>query len=919
MDRPKPPLDPEKAYQTPPPTGVSPQQARIARIAVRYRLLIILLALSLWSISYYYSPFPRFSHDLFARGRPALDRFDDGYSHSHFLWGNPSSPSPSSSVGRTSPELLKEFLKIPSAQSAKNISKSFTRETHIAGTEGDYKSALRVKNQWEELLGLEQTGEKENLFDAGTKEDREALMGKPHEHRRGGCHGRGRRGHWRMKTRKWVRKLRRFFLSSSLSHSHHYSRKHHHHGHSLPSTPRVWISTYYPYLNYPLSHSLTLTPPNSSSGPSFVASLTESSFPSEDPTSPNGVPTFHGFSKSGTAKGKLVYATRGTKEDFERLEKEGVEVKGKVVLVQYGGSFRGLKVKAAEEAGAVGCIIYSDPAADGEITEENGFKPYPFGPARAPSSVQRGSVQYLSIRPGDPLTPSLPAYNPSLPSSPSRLPLDSSSLPIPSIPSLPISYEDAIPLLKSLNGKGLKREDKEGWKEGGLRYKGVEYWTGPGDEMVELVNRMDDKVTTKIWNTMALIPGHITDEIVVLGNHNDAWTFGAGDPNSGTSSLHETLKGFSHLLKQGWKPKRSILVASWDAEEYGLIGSTEFGEDFTGWLREKVVAYLNLDVSVSGSSFELAASPSLAHLLQECSSLVRDPTSPSNSTSTTTSSKDLIAVEGGELEKRTSTKGQEDLGQTKVKTLGSGSDFSVFLQYIGIASGNLGYSGAKGDPVYHYHSNFDSFAWMEKFGDPTFERHVVVSKILGLTALRLVDDLVLPLNTTAYALELEKYLQKVVSLPSYPGREQLDLTLLGSKLATLVQVSLKLDQHASSLVSRVSSLQAQLISPSRHHKHRGGKKHKKEMKRLLKEIRKVNKQKQSFESTLLVPPGEPGLPGREWYKSLVVAPGRWLGYGATTFPGLTEALELDGDVESARKEMERLEKSIDRAVRLLKI
>jgi len=640
----------------------------------------------------------------------------------------------------------------------------FTRETHIAGTKGDKKSALRVKSLWEELLGLKQTSSNESIYDAGTLEDKRALIGHDFDgdcdgHCDGDCEtirGRRQQGGILLVFRKLQKFFYRFFnllnyypLSHHHPSSHHHHRHHHHHHHHhhherVPTSPRVWISTYYPYLNYPISSSLSLFPTNSSV-PTFKASLTEESFPLQDPTSQFGVPTFHGFSKNGTARGNLVYASRGTLADYARLEKEGISVEGRVVLVQYGGNFRGLKVKLAQEKGAVGVLIYSDPISDGEVTKENGYEVYPFGPARAPSSVQRGSVQYLSIRPGDPLTPFKPAYNPNLPESPDRLPMNDSSLVnIPSIPSLPISYEDAIPLLKSLNGHGIKRQDTLEWKEGGLRYLGVEYFTGPSTEtFVEFVNEMDDRKTTPIWNTMAFIPGLIKDEIVVIGNHNDAWTFGAGDPNSGTTSMYETIKGLAHLYRGGggdkknWKPLRSLLLCSWDAEEYGLIGSTEFGEDFTEYLREKVVAYLNLDVSVSGSEFELASSPSLADLLKQSTEKVFNHSSHSNSSSTSSS----LMIEKKDI---------------SVKTLGSGSDFSVFLQYIGLASGNLGFSTSlkNKDPVYHYHSNFDSYSWMENFGDPTFERHVFVSKVLGLTALSLLDSLVLPLNITGQSLSL---------------------------------------------------------------------------------------------------------------------------------------------------------------------
>lgn len=269
-------------------------------------------------------------------------------------------------------------------------------------------------------------------------------------------------------------------------------------------------------LNYPVSHSLQLNYANTSQS-SFVAALTEDVL-EEDPTSAHGPMTFHGFAKSGQAKGQLVYVGRGTKQDFETLKAQGVDFKGKIVLAQYGGVFRGLKVKEAAEAGAIACLIYTDPIEDGDITVENGYEAYPHGPARQPSSVQRGSAQFLSIAPGDPLTPGRPAYK-----NTKRLKRDDDILTIPSIPSFPISYKDALPLLRSLNGHGIKLEDRPDFKQGGLRYEGVEYYTGPGPDTVELNLKMDDKVTP-IWNTMLVIPGALKDEIVVVGNHNDAWT-----------------------------------------------------------------------------------------------------------------------------------------------------------------------------------------------------------------------------------------------------------------------------------------------------------------------------------------------------------------------------------------------------------
>uniref|UniRef100_A0A0K3CQJ1 BY PROTMAP: gi/472581865/gb/EMS19580.1/ glutamate carboxypeptidase II [Rhodosporidium toruloides NP11] gi/647402604/emb/CDR48837.1/ RHTO0S20e02454g1_1 [Rhodosporidium toruloides] n=1 Tax=Rhodotorula toruloides TaxID=5286 RepID=A0A0K3CQJ1_RHOTO len=758
------------------------------------------------------------------------------------------------------------LLTVPSAESAKNASRAYTAHTHVAGTPEDRNVALLIKSQWEEILGADADPENKRVFDAGTDASREALLGRSkhgrHDDKKHKKHKKG----LVLKIRRWMEKIAR-----RARYGHHHGKKgHDHKGRHEPrlERPRVWTDTYYSLLNYPVSASLSITPPGASE-PSWRAKLKEEVF-KEDPTSGEGPGIWHGFSKNGTAKGQLVYASRGTKEDFELLKSKGVNVEGKIVAVQYGGSFRGLKVKAAAEAGAVGVVIFTDPIEDGEVTASAGHAAYPAGPARAPSSVQRGSVQYLSLYPGDPLTPGQPSYNPDLPNAPDRLDRDDPSVNVPTIPSLPLSYEDAIPLLKSLNGKGFKLEDgregkPEGWREGALREYGVEYFTGPGEDEIELVNNVDDKITP-IWNTYALIPGHIKDEVVVIGNHHDAWTFGAGDPNSGTSSMHETVRAFGSLLEKGWKPLRTILVAAWDAEEYGLIGSTEFGEDFAPWLKKNVVAYLNVDVSVSGPIFELNASPSFADLLRNVSAQVSDPSREG---------KTLADVwEGGDDEEEVTDEDSEKK-LLPIAALGSGSDFTVFLQRLGIASANFAMRRSKKSP--------GAFHWQSTFGDPTYQRHIAVSKVLGLAAVRLVDDLVLPINVTAYAVELGRYVDKVASLPL---ASSLDFTRLRSLTSAILLTSQRIEQKGTKVAHAVEE---------------------KGDKRAIRQLRAVNKAIKAFETGFLG--DEQGLKGREWYRHLGVAPGRWLGYGATTLPGLAEALTLDQDVEQAKVEIKRLEKA----------
>ncbi|GAA6057337.1 hypothetical protein JCM3770_001099 [Rhodotorula araucariae] len=752
------------------------------------------------------------------------------------------------------------LLDVPSADGARNASQLYTNQTHVAGTDGDHRVALLLKAQWEALLGAEADPEHKRVYDAGTDESHRAMTGHSRKHRHRHRHGKKHCGPFARLLKKLARRV-------GLAPPHSYSDIRE--DLIYDPRPRVWSDTYYSLLSYPVSAAVSLFPSPDATEPSFRAKLREEVYP-EDPTSGDGVGIWHGFSKNGTARGRLVYASKGSKDDYALLEAKGIDVRGAIVIVQYGGLFRGLKVKAAAEAGAAAVLIYTDPIEDEPITLENNHSAYPSGPARAPSSVQRGSVQYLSLYPGDPLTPGEPSYNPALPNAPRRLPRDSDGVNVPSIPSLPLSYEDAVPLLKSLNGRGVRLDDgregkPDGWKEGGLRGQGVEYWTGPGEGEVEVVNIVEEKINP-IWNTYALIPGHFRDEIVVLGNHHDAWTFGAGDPSSGSASMHETVRALGALLAKGWTPRRSILLAGWDAEEYGLIGSTEFGEDFSAWLQEHVVAYLNVDVSVSGSEYELHASPSLADLLRNVSAQVPDP------------------------DRAGKTLADRSKDELNVGALGSGSDFTVFLQRLGLASANFGLSRTRNDPVYHYHSNFDSFHWQSTYGDPSFERHRAISRVLGLVTVRLANDAVLPLNTTAYAVQLGTYIDKVAALPLAAS---LNLSRLRAQQRRIVAASSALLARGAEITARSAAEDPDVMAV----------------------LRRINRALRGFERGFLG--DEAGLQGREWYRHLGVAPGRWLGYGATTLPGVTEALTLDQDPVRAAYEVKRLERVFESILKRL--
>ena len=457
------------------------------------------------------------------------------------------------------------------------------------------------------------------------------------------------------------------------------------------------------YLNYPLTHRLVLLENARASGKDLRADdqkgeeydvkyecKLEENVLEEDPTSEleERIPTFHGYGASGNVTARYVFANHGTYRDFEDLVEAGVELKGNIALVKYGHVFRGLKVKRAQDLGMVGVVIYTDPEEDGEVLEQNGYQPYPNGPARNPSSVQRGSTQFINILAGDPTTPGYPSKPGARREDPSWS--------IPSIPSLPISYRDALPLLRALNGHGPKASDfNQYWQGGKLGYKGVKYNIGPSPPGLKLNLAVEHEyVTTPLWDVIGIINGTLQDEVLILGNHRDAWIAGgAGDPNSGSAALNEVIRSFGEALKLGWKPLRTIVFASWDGEEYGLIGSTEWVEEYMPWLKNAAIAYLNVDVGTRGPAFSASASPLLNKAIYEATSLVQSP----NQT-----------VSGQTV---------RDTWPGHISTMGSGSDFTAFQDFAGIPSLDIGFSTTPNSPVYHYHSNYDSFAWMEKFGD----------------------------------------------------------------------------------------------------------------------------------------------------------------------------------------------------------
>ncbi|KYK54633.1 hypothetical protein DCS_06593 [Drechmeria coniospora] len=663
------------------------------------------------------------------------------------------------------------------------------------------------------------------------------------------------------------------------------------------------IVAYDVYINYPVDHKLSLLQRSGKDAPwslAFEASLAEDVL-EQDPTTAlaSRVPTFHGYSASGNVTAPFVYVNYGTYQDFEDLVGAGIHLEGKIAVARYGGIFRGLKVKRAQELGMVGTIIYSDPGDDGEMTEEKGHKSYPDGPARNPTSVQRGSVQYLSIRPGDPTTPGYP----SKPGAP-RAPADDST---PSIPSIPISYADAIPILKALNGHGPDAAslNKYWTRNLGLGYKGVDYHVGPTpDNLVLNLYNEQSYTTTPIWDVIGIVNGTVSNEVIIVGNHRDAWIAGgAADPNSGSAVLNEVVRSVGKAVEAGWKPLRTIVFASWDGEEYGLVGSTEWVEEYLPWLSHANVAYINVDVGTSGPDFSASAAPLLNRVLRAATKLVPSP----NQT--------VIGQTVG------------DVWHGKISTMGSGSDFTAFQDFAGIPSIDMGFKSARGGPVYQYHSNYDSFHWMNEFGDPGFKYHEAMAKVLGVLLGELSNSIVIPFGATDYADALDGYLDKVQdSLNS--RKDTTDSNSDDDVFAVRATVSAKnitgsADAFQESLASIRKSLAALHTKAAKVDERAAW------ANRMLEEglpwwniigkvklwitVANVNTQYKYLERNFLF---EGGLDSRSWFKHVVFAPGLWTGYSGAVFPGLMESIDA-GDYNNGLKWAGIIDRCVRKAIKSL--
>jgi N-acetylated-alpha-linked acidic dipeptidase len=620
------------------------------------------------------------------------------------------------------------------------------------------------------------------------------------------------------------------------------------------------IVEYKAWFNYPLEISVDITAP---SGVAMHGPTPEHVDGDPYDSDPRVVMPFNGMSPSGDVEADVVYANYGTPEDFEKLEKLKIDVRGRIVLVRYGQNFRGVKEFIAQEHGAAGVIIYSDPFDDGW---RRGDK-YPDGPWRPDTGVQRGSVGYMFEFPGDPTTPGI-ASLPSLPDD-KRI-AAAKSAQMPKIPVTPLSYHDAWPILQHLGGPDSPRE----W-QGALPFT---YHTGPGPVRVKMHLKQDYQFRT-LWDVIGRVRGSESpEEWVVAGNHRDAWVYGAVDPNSGTAALLESVHGIGELLKSGWKPKRTMIFASWDGEEEGLMGSTEWAEQHESELAN-APAYFNVDVAVSGPKFGASAVPSLKQFLRDVAKAV-----PSPKGGTVYDAWQKVDQPGIPSTQSPSEAGVENRrpaasvkSDVPVGDLGSGSDYSAFQQHLGVPSTDISSTG----PYGVYHSVFDNFAWFKKFGDPDFVYEQQMARVFGLEALRMADADVLPYDYEEYGKEVVAYLD-----------------------AAAKRAENKFGSHALDL--------AAVTSAAKHFQDAGAKILAKQ-KNPPQDTARLNQALRNAERALLVPEG---LPHRPWFRHAIYAPGEYTGYAAVVIPGVNEAVDK-GDAERARQQLVILAAALERAAKAL--
>jgi N-acetylated-alpha-linked acidic dipeptidase len=557
----------------------------------------------------------------------------------------------------------------------------------------------------------------------------------------------------------------------------------------------------------------------------------------EDPDSGDQTPLYNAYSGDGDVTGEVVYVNYGMPADFERLKEMGISVKGKIVLARYGAGWRGIKPKVALENGAIGCLIYSDPRDDGFFQGDV----YPGGPYRPEYGAQRGSVMDMPIHPGDPLTPGWGSEAGGRKNKREDAPT------ILKIPVLPIGYGDALPILRQLKGPVAP----EAWR-GALP---LTYHVGPGPAQVHMKLSFEWK-NRPLYNVVARIPGTTRpDEWIIYGNHHDAWVMGADDPISGASSLMETARGLGELMKTGWRPSRTIILALWDGEEWGLLGSTEWAEKHKAELQQKAVAYINTDGTGKGW-LSAGGSHGLQQFLGE---VTKDVMDPRNGKPIFEEARRRAVLGHPEADRADAEKD----ASFRIAPLGSGSDYTPFLQHLTLSALNVGFGGESPGGVYH--SAYDTVKWYQTHSDTDYSYGRTLSQITGTLILRLSEAPVLPFQFTDTADTLMRYVVELEKLAESKKDSKVDMKPVRNAVDALRQAG-QAYEKAYAALPKVNS--GQLLG--------------------RKELQQLNKLLLTSEQRL---GNTEGLPRREWFKHQMYAPGFYTGYGVKTMPQIREGLE----------------------------
>ena len=595
------------------------------------------------------------------------------------------------------------------------------------------------------------------------------------------------------------------------------------------------------------------------------------------------LPTYNAYSADGDVTSELVFVNRGIQADYEELDRRGIDVKGKIVIAKYGGSWRGIKPKIAYEHGAVGCIIYSDPQDDGYVQGDV----YPAGAFRPKDGVQRGSVMDMPVYPGDPLTPGIGATKDA-----KRLDR-SEAVTLLKIPVLPISYEDALPLLQSIGG----RVAPSSWR-GGLP---ITYHIGPGTNKVHLKIQSNWE-TKQLYDVIAKLPGtEFPDQWIIRGNHHDAWVNGASDPVSGIVSELEEARVVSELVKKGFNLRRSLVYCAWDGEEAGLLGSTEWSEYHQDELRNKAVLYLNTDGNSRGF-IDAAGSHSLEPFFNEVANDVIDPQTGSS----IKERKYAYAMVTADNVARAKLGGNKTI---KLGALGAGSDWSGFLQFLGIASMNVGFGGEGNGG--EYHSIYDSYDHFVKFNDPGFQYGITLAKTSGRIMMRMANADALPFDPASFYNAINGYVTELKAfLEGTRTETEQENKMIRERLFDLAMDPLN-NYHTPKTKDAVPFLNFTSLENSMLQLKNSAEKFHEQYEcasRLP-----VNKQGElneilyKIERSLI---NSNGLPRRPWYKHQIYAPGYYAGYAVKTLPGIREALE-QRDWKEAQLNIEIVSESIE--------